>query len=350
MHNYIRGLNGIRAIAVLMVLFDHKFSSFDRVGTGGYGVHLFFVLSGFLIIGILVKRRAALEAGTVSLGHEIRHFYENRVYRIWPIYFLLIAGLLVAGAVGLVRMLTTEELISLATFTSNWFQGYVWSDYPDYFGPLWSVAVEEQFYLWAAPAFLLLSTRSAPTICLITIVVALIAVIWIEHFGPSARAAYTGSFTNFGLMALGGLTVLTFPRTRWLAVLAIPAFLLYLACPALAYVAGRGSEVGVTIFWASGLLAAIVLAGIAADQNAAFVSVLEWRPLHYIGVISYGLYIYHSVVHIPLGFGLPGRVAAVMEVAFTIGIASASWHFIEKPLLHVRDRLRMIAAKAKLSH
>jgi peptidoglycan/LPS O-acetylase OafA/YrhL len=71
-----------------MVVFGHKLNSFHGSDIGRCGVHLFFVLSGFLIIGILAPRRAMIEVGKSAIWPELKHFYENRVFRIWPIYFL----------------------------------------------------------------------------------------------------------------------------------------------------------------------------------------------------------------------------------------------------------------------
>jgi peptidoglycan/LPS O-acetylase OafA/YrhL len=92
----------------------------------------------------LERRREAIEAGTAAVWPELRHFYENRIFRIWPIYFLLVFGLIVAGMTNIAKPLNGEEAFSLVTFTSNLFQSYVWGGYPEHFGALWSVAVEEQ--------------------------------------------------------------------------------------------------------------------------------------------------------------------------------------------------------------
>lgn len=227
------------------------------------------------------------------------------------------------------------------TFTSNLFQSYVWSVYPEHFGPLWSVAVEEQFYLWAAPAFLLMPARLAPRICFAVLAVALTVGIVIYSRGLNLRAAYTGSLTNFGLMALGGAAVLVFPRNFLMAKLAAPALIFYLACPVLAFLLGRSSIGGELIFWLSGVLIAIVLTGIVAEQSTWLVRVLEFPPVRYIGVISYGVYIYHSVIILPFGPEvLSSKARTVIEIVASIGVAAFSWHFIEHPLLDLRDNLR----------
>lgn len=101
--NRIKGFDGLRA---MMVVFEHKSAAIRLLSPGGFGVHLFFVLSGFLIIGILERRREAIEAGTAAVWAELWHFYENRIFRIWPIYFLLVFGLIVAGMTNIAKPLS----------------------------------------------------------------------------------------------------------------------------------------------------------------------------------------------------------------------------------------------------
>jgi hypothetical protein len=107
---------------------------------------------------------------------------------------------------------------------------------------------------WAAPAFLLMPARLAPRICFAVLAVALTVGIVIYSRGLNLRAAYTGSLTNFGLMALGGAAVLVFTRNFLMAKSAAPALIFYLACPVLAFLLGRSSIGGELIFWLSGVL------------------------------------------------------------------------------------------------
>jgi peptidoglycan/LPS O-acetylase OafA/YrhL len=109
----------------------------------------------------------------------------------------------------------------------------------------------------------------------------------------------------------------------------------------LAFLLGRSSIGGELIFWLSGVLIAIVLTGIVAEQSTWLVRVLEFPPVRYIGVISYGVYIYHSVIILPFGPEvLSSKARTVIEIVASIGVAAFSWHFIEHPLLDLRDNLR----------
>jgi peptidoglycan/LPS O-acetylase OafA/YrhL len=161
----------------------------------------------------------------------------------------------------------------------------------------------------------------------------------------SSRSIYTGSLTNFGLMALGGIAAIAVKRNRWLAKTAPFALLLYLACPALALAVGRDTVANL-LFWGSGFLAAVVLVGIVSNQSSWMVKLLEMPPVRYVGTISYGVYVYHSIVGISFlnlfsSTANGSRLQSMIEIALSIAVASASWHFIERPLLNYRDRRRL---------
>ncbi|MGY3499932.1 acyltransferase family protein [Bradyrhizobium sp. USDA 4471] len=341
MQQRIAGFDGLRAIAVLMVLAEHKLPFASRLSLGGYGVHLFFVLSGFLVIGILFRRRGDIENRATSLRQELGHFYENRAFRIWPIYYLTVALIFADGLIGGRPALQTDEIGSLLTMTSNVFQSYVWPSYPQHFGAFWSVAIEEQFYLWAALAFLLVPQRRAWVICLAVVITALVFGIGSFLIGLPGRSLYTGSLANFGLMALGGLAAIKWKGIGWIAT---PALLLYLSCPVIEWWLKPTQGVGLLLFFGSGVLVTVLLAAVVADQSSLLVRMLELRPIKYIGTISYGLYIYHGF----FGLALLGNYAPVLrqsysgviDVAIAMVVASLSWRWIEAPLLAFRDRLR----------
>ena len=343
MRGRIKGFDGLRGIAVFLVVLNHKFYMAAQIGLGEYGVHLFFVLSGYLIIGILFNRRHAIAEGRTTFRREIIHFYENRLFRIWPIYFLLVFTVIAAGALGLTRPLSGQEIIALFTFTSNIFQSYVWLTYPLLIAPLWSVAIEEQFYLWAAPVFLLISPRKFTLVCLLVIAQAILVGVLTYLSGQYLRSIYTGSLTNFGLMALGGLTVVAIAPNFRLAKAALPAFALYLLCPFISAAIGRYSGFSYLVLYGSGILIALVLAGIVSDQSSRLVRFLELAPVRYIGTISYGLYLYHDAINLPSVDGVGPHflhLRALVEIALSVAIAGLSWRLIETPILKYKDRLR----------
>lgn len=337
----IAGFDGLRAIAVLMVLAEHKLPFASKFALGGYGVHLFFVLSGFLVIGILHRARGAIEGGANTFRGEIVRFYENRAFRIWPIYYLTVALIAAYGFAGGRPQLGGDEIFSLLTMTSNIFQSYVWPNYPSHFGAFWSVAVEEQFYLWAAVAFLLTPQTHAWKICVLVIALAIGFGVASFVLGLPGRSIYTGSLTNFGLMALGGLAVMKWKGLGWLAA---PALLLYMLCPIIEWWLAPSQGVGFLLLFGSGILVAVLLSEIVANQSSLLVRSLEFSPIKYIGRISYGLYIFHGF----LGLALLGSYAPILrqslsgliDIAISIAVASLSWVWIEAPLLALRNRIR----------
>jgi peptidoglycan/LPS O-acetylase OafA/YrhL len=144
-------------------------------------------------------------------------------------------------------------------------------------------------------------------------------------------------------MALGGLMAVTVAPKSMLAKAALPALMLYLVCPFVTAAMGRYSGFSYLVLYGSGILIAVLLAGIVSDQSSRLVALLEFSPIRYIGTISYGLYLYHDAINIPfLGDIGPHflHLRALTEIALSIGIASLSWHLIEQPILNYRDKRR----------
>jgi len=137
-------LDGLRAFAVAAVMVHHllDIESVRHVFSPGLlGVRLFFVLSGFLITGLLVEGRDALDVGVAQGASVLRRFYVRRTLRIFPLYYLVLGIALVFGGED-----TRVQLPSLATYTYNlWIAGLGW--FPAHFAHFWSLCVEEQFYL-----------------------------------------------------------------------------------------------------------------------------------------------------------------------------------------------------------
>lgn len=345
MKTWVAGFDGIRALAVLLVIFNHKSSLGISISPGGYGVRLFFVLSGFLIISILQSNREKLESGSTSLSKEMIHFYENRLYRIWPPYFLVVFTALFLGMAGVWRPLTGTETLGALTFSSNLFQSYYWSYYPEHIGGLWSVAVEEQFYLWAAPVFLLTPNRQISRVCAAIVALAAVGVVVNVTLQLPSRALYTGSFVNFGFMALGGLAALKF-KSAVFAKLAPPALAIFLVAP---FAVWWWDIEDKYISLIAPLFAAIALAGIRNSQEGWLVSVLEFPPLRYIGRISYGLYLYHGLV-VLTDWGVSTPINGLYEVMLSFLLSALSFRYFETPLLQMKKRLRASVSASQQGH
>jgi len=328
---------------------------FPQALPGGFiGVDVFFVISGFLITGLLVSERA--RTGSVSL----RNFWQRRARRLVPPLVPLIlvsctAAWLIGGDV-LVGLGT--QLLGAVTFGYNWVSiasdtSYFAAAQPELFRNLWSLAVEEQFYvIWPILLLAILLLRNARLRLALVAVLAVASMLWMGVLyqpGTDPTRVYYGSDTHsFGLFTGAALALLLrrpaglrdeLPRLRpWLggaAVLGIVVAAVVL--PEGGTVTYRGGLAAVSL-----LTAVVIWAGV---RGGGFGRALDATPLRYIGERSYGIYLWHWPVLVLLQVGLPGpptplRVAliGVLAVVLTLGAAGASYRWLEQPVR--RDGIR----------
>jgi peptidoglycan/LPS O-acetylase OafA/YrhL len=347
--SYIRGLDGLRAIAVLMVMAHHKFYMVipDHWALGKTGVSLFFCLSGFLIIGILNDRRKLCERGESSVSSEVNKFYARRFLRLTPIYLLY---LLVALALTtlLPGKYNYSGFFYHFTYTTNFWVGFVEHSWSNIFGHLWSLAVEEQFYLLAAPLILLTPSKKHVRVLAGFIIVGVCSYIALKAMAASTMLIYVFPTVSFALIAMGGCIVFAqheFNRYSFVVgacMLILSTFFLNeLHMPP--YLALISTYLGCYL----------VVGYIVSKQSSYLVSFLELRWLVFIGRISYGLYVYHIVIpfrslggtYIPrllwggeYNFILGYTVGAFVYIAVAILIAYASWRLIESPILKLKKK------------
>lgn len=335
----IRALDGMRAIAVLAVMAFHTASS---PLAGGYlGVDVFFVLSGFLIGGILVDQQA--RSGRIGLGA----FWLRRARRLAPPLLLL---LLVVAITRVVSNQTQTaswrgDILAALTYTTNWFQILTDGDYFAQFGiesPLvhtWSLAIEEQFYLGFAllMALVLPRLRLRSVTALLTLT-ALFSAGWMILLGSSNPVwAYYSTATRIQSLLIGALLAIAVRRRdRWwspspsrarslvglvAAVGLLASFLLPLSSDSM-------FDGGFTVM--ALLAAAVIWAALAPGPLAV---VLAWRPLVALGVISYGVYLWHWPIFLWLGTRREADVAAQFwAMVLTIVVAALSYVLVERPI------------------
>ncbi|MEZ6038617.1 MAG: acyltransferase [Planctomycetota bacterium] len=358
MPRHVPSLDGLRAIAVLLVLWQHvplELPGYPRwlayahfwVGPGGLGVELFFALSGFLITRILIAERDA--------GVPVRWFLLRRLLRIFPIYYLL----LVVIAVGQPGPGIAWAALYLGNFAHVFAPGTVPGDLEH----TWSLCVEEHFYLLWPLVVAFTSDRTARRVLLFgAIPVAVLGALSIGLSLPIERANLIIerlSPFRFLTLACGALVAFAEPRLR-----ADPRLLLrrgvtstgagLLLLPKLWFivlpffwlqVAWWPIELGSTVtrvhlaLLCTGLL---MLCLLPTRHRFAPQQLLSIAPLRAIGRISYGLYLYHlPIFHWLL---LPAQqadgVAVALAVASTFAVATASYWLIERPTLRYAGRFR----------
>lgn len=350
-------LDGLRAIAVLLVLYNHApiLLGHGDGSDGGIwhgskgawiGVDLFFVLSGFLITTILLRARGRPGA--------FRRFWVRRALRIFPLAYAYLGSLaLVAWCVpGFVQLRDGESFLWASVYMLNLHVAeHGWSE-PE-FGLLWSLAVEEHFYLlW--PMCALCARRVTVAAILVAAVVGTPLVRWWLLARLGQVGIYVVTWCRWDTLAFGALLALAWD-SPWRA--RIRAAAMWLALPAtlcVAWVVGtpmsavaKDVAVAFQVAGYSAIAASFACwCALAIDPPRLLAAVLGNASLRYVGRISYGLYVWHVLTahltprilkHLHLELDLTGRVLAWLVVLFTV--ASVSYRWFEAPLLRLKDRI-----------
>ncbi|HEY7295316.1 MAG TPA: acyltransferase, partial [Dehalococcoidia bacterium] len=332
---YRPDIDGLRALAVLAVILFH--AGVPGFAGGYVGVDVFFVISGYLITQLL----SAPHPG--GAARQLGEFYVRRARRILPALLVMCAA---AALIGWLLLLPGElvdlgeYLAGAAVFASNmteWHGGYFVRAFADPLRHLWSIAVEEQFYL-LYPLLLLLLTRYLPrrrTAALASLgLSSLLLCAWAAYAHPAVN--YYAAPTRAWELLLGavlqsaGLRAL---RPRWAnELLAALAALTLAACVHL-YVPGRFPYPSVYTLLPCAATAALLATG---GEGSSYVNrVLAWPPLVFVGLISYSLYLWHwpllrfaGYYHVtPLG----GATRAAL-LALIVLLSIASWRYVEQPV------------------
>ena len=345
-------IQGLRAIAVMLVIAVHAaVPGFE----GGYvGVDIFFVISGFVITSLLMRQPSR------GVARNLGHFYVRRIRRIVPAATLTLVVTVTAAYILLGANFDPQLLGDVrwaALFGANFRLIQTGANYfvpgisPSLVTHFWSLAVEEQFYLlYPLVVFSLarLTLRRYRTASLATFLIAAIAVSgwWSFHLTPiNTVAAYYSPFTRFWQLALGGL-IAVIPATWARRTPRINSVLAVVALVALGAAVGRlnASSVfpGVLAWWPCAASALLLWTGQASLRGAP-ATWLSWRPLRYVGDISYSLYLWHFPwLMLPLQMVHPisSPTARVIEVAGASACAVASFHLMENPIRRSRRLAR----------
>ena len=346
---YRRDIDGLRAVAVGGVLLFH--AGVPGVEGGFVGVDVFFVISGYLITQLLLSSRAK------GLAQQLGEFYLRRARRILP---ALLVMLLVVTLLA-VALLLPQDLRTFGRYlaaTPALLANVAAAKGVDYFATaapqpallhLWSIAVEEQFYL-AYPLALLTVTRILPRWRLAALVVvatlSLLLCIWAAEHRPVANF-YLPPSRAWELL-LGAIVVLWRRAAALSAVAASGVSLLALAVIAATMHGYRTSLVYPSLYALPPCLATAALLAVGEDARCISHRVLGWQPLVATGLISYSLYLWHLPLFTLYRYyriTAPGAPMIGVLLLLTFAIAALSWRYIEQP---IRRGVRLRSGRAFL--
>ena len=370
---HIASLDGLRGLAILAVVITHFGGNGESshrllrrlevlIPFGWSGVSLFFVLSGFLITGILWDSRAT--------SGWLKKFFARRMLRIFPLYYLsLLIAVVMAVVMGNVRVVLAH-LCVFFLYLQNYPRLFEWANHspsPLVFTHFWSLAVEEQFYLlWPFVIAMVASRRAARNLCLAIFFFSfgcrLLCYTHLAHLqGLYARGSLS---TRCGELALGGFVALCYRDpvdwerlVRWSKPLALGS----LAAIVIVFWRSRILETRAHLSFGLAaitlLFAALLVRALSPGLTA---TLLRWRFLRMLGKYSYGLYVYHLLFYTlflrivakiaPHAGPASGRVFLILVMlAITVPVTLLSFHFFERPFLAARSHFQSPLIQTALS-
>jgi peptidoglycan/LPS O-acetylase OafA/YrhL len=363
---YYASFNGLRGIAVMMTLLHHYASFWHAKKLAAVtwtGVDLFFVLSGFLITGILVD--------SIETPHYFRDFYVRRALRIFPVFYTFFAILLLLTPV--LGLIYTRWLITFPLYVGNLTLPFLlarvnptmvlvmYHGHPvevANIGHLWSLCIEEQFYLlWPSVIWFVRDRRKLMRICVVVSLLTLVGRFFLWKFFWHPLLIHWATYTRWDTLLIGAWFSLWLRQTT-LSTLALRRIgNLMILVPALVFALGmwlfgRGWEVEQVL--QSGFLCtfgytliALTCAGImvrSLDESSPFSRVLRFGPMASLGIISYGFYFLQELP-LPLlqrlAFWHPRFGFAMPFVAFALSLVGAklSFKYLESPFLRLKSKL-----------
>jgi len=363
----IPGLDGLRAVAILLVFGTHS----DLVEIGWVGVQLFFVLSGFLITGILLDMKDSLPS-----REYFTKFYGRRFLRIFPLYYFYLALMAVAAYWLIVAdfrpnymQIFFDQVGYAALYIYDFFYRAPWFQPSQFLDHFWSLSVEEQFYIiW--PLLLLLFPQKNLKRLFIAFIISgtvfrvLLSLLYLSGSSlwmfrePFELVIYSWPLSHLDAFALGAyISRYQIPRARqqlFLLALLVPILgftTTYFATGNLGHVSALGyalpSNVKYQFIWSQALLnyffALLIYCVVYEKLLTRF---LEMSWLRYLGKISYGMYVYHLpiiwFVERFLEERLQGEMAvwlkAGVSLSATILISTLSYYLLESPILNLKER------------
>lgn len=340
--DYKPQLDALRAFAVVLVIISHWFSEKNILNTiiptGIWGVTLFFVLSGYLITGILLKTKQ--KNSGFGKGKIFKIFYIRRSLRIFPVYFLLLFILFLIG--------NKDFLLAPgwhALYLSN-FYFFIQEKFTGSVSHFWSLSVEEQFYLFWPFVVLWVPWRKLPVVFLSGVMLSIVfRVIMVTYINGLGRLLMPGSLDSFclgGAFAYGQMN--KGQIFRFVAKQFNPLFFLSFIAVVLIEVSQKmfySDAVFLSLYFPviSLFFALLIYKAALGFSQPLIKTILSNRFLIYIGKISYGIYLFHNFIPYFYGFPFPQVFTGIslyfvqlIRFLVLIGIATSSWFLFERPL------------------
>lgn len=319
---------------------------------GAYGVDLFFVLSAYLITELLLREHATNGSFSISA------FYARRALRIWPLYFVFLAiTVLVIPGIVPDESLGTVYIVSFALFVGNWVcaaNGLPFS----VASPLWSLSIEEQFYLTWPLLLRLVGVNRIKQLALGLLAVALTTRILLAAFEAAHPAVWCNTLARLDAIALGAFLAFALggraPQIRPIVrlVLGGAGFVMFLLVAK--YLQQDGPTSVVTYLATATASVTLLVALLRPDAQLLFQRPFSW--LVYLGRISYGLYVFHlmaialtaQVLITNLGIPLNFESRILVSFGLTVLLAAASYRWLEQPFLLLKKRFSRTSTSGSL--
>ena len=322
------------------------------IGGGKYGVNLFFALSSYLITDLLIRERE--QYGSL----DVRFFYLRRILRIWPLYYFILVITILVPFFDPDREFGLRYVLPFMLLSGNW--AFVAFGGPNRVAasPLWSVSVEEQFYLLWPPVVARLSRRQIVYAALGMIVVANFTRVMLLVSSASPMALWANTFAHLDSIAAGILLAI---MLRGRAPSIQPATRIALLICGAACVTLRGYFQTLTadsMSWGTTLFGWPMVAAACAMTLFAFIGLKVQQPwLQYLGKISYGLYAYHvfcimtadqllAIQHLVREHTLlHAALREIIALGLTVAVSAVSYAVLEKPFLKLKERFTRVRSR-----
>lgn len=369
---YFPSLDGLRFFAFFLVFLHHALQNTTSQNpiinylliilqkNGWVGVDLFFVLSGFLITILLLEERKQFS------NFSLRNFWIRRALRIWPLYFLaLILGFilipLILNQFREIRLINElkNQVIYYILFLGNWATvAFGYSNFK-YISHLWTISVEEQFYIfWPLLLLQINNFKKAAIACLSIFLMAILIRFYLISIGIQHPGIYTNTFARFDTLIAGSFLALLYfykPNvTKFLQkfcnlkiqiitllLFAIFLYKFYFFNPYFIRNGLFGYSV-ITIFFVYFTLSAL-------KQKSHFSSFLKFKPFVSLGKISYGLYVWHilaiDIIYVFLGNLFPNFSKPFFGFILTLILGFISYNLFEKYFLTLKQRFTKIISR-----